>query len=117
MERARARKEEALQTELNGYKTNLIKESIRLGHHQLATFYYAHGDLQNAFKSYVRTRDYCTTAKHITAMCLNVIRVSLEMGNTVHVINYVQKAEQTPDTSVRWGLPPTILPCCPCQAV
>jgi len=48
-------------------------------------------------KCYVRTRDYCTTAKHIIQMCLNVIRVSIEMGNYTHVVNYVSKAEQTPD--------------------
>jgi COP9 signalosome complex subunit 1 len=30
-------------------------------------------------------------------MCLNVIRVSIEMSNYTHVFNYVSKAEQTPD--------------------
>lgn len=56
---------------------------------------------QAAFTSYVRTRDYCSTPKHILAMCLNVIKVSIEMGNYVHVSNYVQKAEQVPDVQVR----------------
>lgn len=55
---------------------------------------------QNAFKSYVRTRDYCTTSRHLLTMCLNVIRVAIEMGNYAHVNNYVQKAEQTPDVQV-----------------
>ena len=35
-----------LETELAGYKTNLIKESIRMGHHELADFFYERGDLQ-----------------------------------------------------------------------
>ena len=35
-----------LETELSGYKTNLIKESIRMGHHELADFFYDRGDLQ-----------------------------------------------------------------------
>ena len=56
---------------------------------------------QAAFTCYVRTRDYCSTSKHIVAMCLNVIKVSVEMGNYVHVNNYVQKAEQQPDALVR----------------
>jgi COP9 signalosome complex subunit 1 len=30
-------------------------------------------------------------------MCMNVIKVSIEMGNYAHVSNYVAKAEQTPD--------------------
>lgn len=56
--------------------------------------------LQNAFKSYVRTRDYCTTGKHVIQMCLNVIKVSIELGNYVHVNNYISKAEQTPEVQV-----------------
>lgn len=35
-----------LESELSGYKTNLIKESIRMGHHELADFFFARGDTQ-----------------------------------------------------------------------
>lgn len=94
--RAEQRKEK-LENELNNYKTNLIKESIRMGYNDFGDFYYAHGLLADAFKSYVRTRDYCTTSKHIIQMCLNVILVSIEMGQFMHVTNYVSKAEQTPE--------------------
>ena len=48
----------------------------------------------------MRARDYCTTGKHLIQMCLNVIRASVEMNNYVHVSNYVQKAESTPDVQV-----------------
>ncbi|WIA41006.1 hypothetical protein OEZ86_004647 [Tetradesmus obliquus] len=95
---AAAQKQERLESELHSHKTNLIKESIRLGHNDLGDFFYNRGDLQNAFKSYVRTRDYCTTPKHIITMCLNAVRVAAEMGNFMHVSNYVSKAEQTPGT-------------------
>jgi len=78
-------------------QTNLIKESIRMGYNDLGDFHYGRGDLQHAFKCYVRTRDYCTTSKHIISMCLNVILVSIELGHFVHVCNYVSKADQTPD--------------------
>lgn len=57
----------------------------------------ARGDLGNAFKCYVRTRDYCQTGKHVIDMCLNIIRTSIALGNYVHVANYVQKAEASPD--------------------
>ena len=30
---------------------------------------------------------------------MNVIKVSIEMGNYAHVVNYVAKAEQTPDNT------------------
>lgn len=68
-----------------------------MGHNELGDFHYNRGDLNSALKCYVRTRDYCTTSKHIIQMCLNVIKVSIEMGNYAHVVNYVAKAEQTPD--------------------
>ena len=57
--------------------------------------------VQNALKCYLRTRDYCTTPKHIVIMCLAIIKCGVEMGNYVHVNNYVSKAEQTPDVAVR----------------
>ena len=37
---------EKLELELNQYKANLIKESIRMGHNDLGDFYYEQGDLQ-----------------------------------------------------------------------
>lgn len=69
-----------------------------MGYNDFGDFYYAHGQLGDAFKNYVRTRDYCTTSKHITQMCLNVILVSIELGQFMHVSNYVGKAEQAPDS-------------------
>jgi COP9 signalosome complex subunit 1 len=66
-----------------------------MGYNDFGDFYYAHGQLADAFKSYVRTRDYCTTAKHIVTMCLNAILVSIEMGQFSHVTSYISKAEQT----------------------
>ena len=73
--------------------------------HALATILFmtkskAFACMQNAFKSYVRTRDYCTTGKHVIQMCLNVIKVSIELGNYVHVNNYISKAEQTAEVQV-----------------
>ena len=65
-----------------------------MGYNDFGDFYYAHGQLGEAFKSYVRTRDYCTTSKHIIHMCMSVILVSIEMGQFTHVTSYVSKAEQ-----------------------
>lgn len=68
-----------------------------MGYNDLGDFYYAHGHLSDALKSYIRTRDYCTASKHVVQMCMNVILVSIELGQFMHVSNYVSKAEQTPD--------------------
>lgn len=59
--------------------------------------------VQNAFRCYVRSRDYCTTSKHILSMCLSAIRAAVEMNNWMHVQNHVAKAEQTPDAMVGGG--------------
>ncbi|MCO5594289.1 hypothetical protein L7F22_048318 [Adiantum nelumboides] len=96
-DRRAAQRLERLENELSGYKTNLIKESIRMGHNDLGDFHYGRGDLTLAFKCFVRTRDYCTTSKHIISMCLNVILVAVNLGQFHHVSTYVAKAEQTPD--------------------
>ena len=68
-----------------------------MGHNDLGEHHYERGDLQAAFKCFVRPRDYCTSSKHLVGMCLSVVRVSLELGSFLHVANYVQKAEATPD--------------------
>lgn len=69
-----------LELDLNTHKTSLVKEAIRMGHNDLGDFHYERGDFATALKCFVRTRDYCTTSKHIIAMCLNVIRASVQMG-------------------------------------
>lgn len=97
VERRAEQRREKLENELNAYKTNLIKESIRMGYNDFGDFHYAHGQLADAFKNYIRARDYCTTGKHIVNMCLNAILVSIEMGQFSHVTSYVSKAEQTPE--------------------
>lgn len=68
---------EKLDTDLKNYKGNSIKESIRRGHDDLGDHYLDCGDLSNALKCYSRARDYCTSAKHVINMCLNVIKVGL----------------------------------------
>ncbi|KAF8938159.1 cop9 signalosome complex subunit [Dissophora ornata] len=86
-----------LEGELKNYKRNSIKESIRMGNIELGNHYYACGDLTAAHRSYSRTRDYCTTSKHLIELCMNVIKVSVELGNFPHVLTYVVKAESTPE--------------------
>lgn len=88
---------EKLDTDLKNYKTNSIKESIRRGHDDLGDHYLDCGDLASALKCFSRARDYCTSGKHIIMMCLNVVKVSVYLQNWAHVINYVTKAETTPD--------------------
>ncbi|CAA7023005.1 unnamed protein product [Microthlaspi erraticum] len=98
VDRRAEQKKGKLENELSSYRTNLIKESIRMGYNDFGDFYYACGLLADAFKNYIRTRDYCTTGKHINHMCMNAILVSIEMGQFTHVTSYVNKAEQNTET-------------------
>ncbi|KAF9582931.1 COP9 signalosome complex subunit 1, partial [Lunasporangiospora selenospora] len=90
---------ETLEGELKNYKRNSIKESVRMGYIELGNHYYEVGDLSNAHRSYSRTRDFCTTPKHMMELSMNVIKVSIELGNFPHVLTYVVKAESTPEVS------------------
>ncbi|XP_067088521.1 COP9 signalosome complex subunit 1 isoform X1 [Osmerus mordax] len=94
---------EKLDTDLKNYKGNSIKESIRRGHDDLGDHYLDCGDLSNALKCYSRARDYCTSAKHVVNMCLNVIKVSVYLQNWSHVLSYVSKAESTPEIAEQRG--------------
>jgi hypothetical protein len=51
-------------------------QAHRRGHDDLGDHYLDCGDLSNALKCYSRARDYCTSAKHVINMCLNVIKVA-----------------------------------------
>ncbi|KAL8756813.1 MAG: hypothetical protein Q9199_002668 [Rusavskia elegans] len=80
-----------LETELKGYKNNLIKESIRMGYDDLGQHFHRTGDLINSVKAYGRMRDFCTTASHVVIMTLRLINVSIDQGNWLAVQTNVQK--------------------------
>jgi len=88
---------EKLDNDLKNYKSNSIKESIRRGHDDLGDHFLDSGDLANALKCYSRSRDYCTSGRHVVSMCVNVIKVSVYLQNWSHVMSYVNKALATPD--------------------
>ncbi|RAL54091.1 hypothetical protein DM860_004562 [Cuscuta australis] len=92
------KKKNRLENDLNPYMKNYtIKESIRMGFTEFGDFYYSRGQLSDSLKSYSRTCDYSSTSNHIIHMCLNVILVSIEMSQFVHVTTYANKAKQIQD--------------------
>ncbi|KAK5257600.1 hypothetical protein LTR16_000107 [Cryomyces antarcticus] len=70
-----------LESELKGYKNNLIKESIRMGNEELATHYFNIGALDHAIKAYSAMRDHCNTPKHVSEMYLKLVLVYIAQGN------------------------------------
>eukprot|EP00871_Galdieria_phlegrea_P004637 jgi/Galph1/5174/GphlegSOOS_G3851.1 len=90
---------ERLEAELQRYRHNMIKDSIRMAYRDLGDFQYSRGNLEEALKNYLKMRDYCMNAQQITDMCLKVIQCAIELKNFALVESYVQKAEQTPEIS------------------
>ena len=75
-ERKAASKLDRLETELNGYKTNLIKESIRMGHNDLGDFHYARGDLQ-VVGAALFPADDAPLARHVSHPC-RLLRIACD---------------------------------------
>lgn len=69
---------EKLDTDLKSAKSLAIKDCIRRGQEDLADHYMDMGDLANALKCHSRSRDYCSSNKHMVNLCLNVIKVKLQ---------------------------------------
>ncbi|TVY43616.1 COP9 signalosome complex subunit [Lachnellula occidentalis] len=80
-----------LQTELNGYKHNLIKESIRMGNEDLGKQYQAMGDLPKASEAFSRMRQDISVSKHIVDVSRHLIEVATEQRNWITVTSNVQK--------------------------
>lgn len=87
---------EQLQSDLKMYRTNLIKESIRIGCNDLANHFYECGLLDESLKMHLQSKEYCTTFQHMFDLCMNVIKISLETENPGQASSYILKAESLP---------------------
>ncbi|KAF2142019.1 uncharacterized protein K452DRAFT_227580 [Aplosporella prunicola CBS 121167] len=84
---------ENLEHQLKGYKNNLIKESIRMGHDDLGRFFTSIGDHGNAIKCYGRERDFCTNTQHIADMSLKLIYSGIQQRSWTTVQTNVSKIQ------------------------
>ncbi|MCJ1307834.1 hypothetical protein MMC25_001482 [Agyrium rufum] len=80
-----------LEVELKGYKNNLIKESIRMGHDDLGQHYHQIGDLGNASKAFNGMRQYCINTNHSAIMYYHLIHVNIDQQNWLAVQSNAQK--------------------------
>ncbi|KAF9531186.1 26S proteasome subunit RPN7-domain-containing protein [Crepidotus variabilis] len=88
-----------LEVELKTYSNNMIKESIRMAHRDLADFYRATGDYGTALKHYTKSREFCTTSQHVLEMCMSILELLIEQRNYSHLTTYVFKAEAALDAT------------------
>lgn len=92
-EKREAVKLEKLEAELMAAKTTMVKESIRLCYSDIGDLQYESGNLSEAMKSYLRTRDYCTIPRHNYEMCIRVVSVSMDLAQYGNVTLHISKAE------------------------
>ncbi|KAI1448244.1 26S proteasome subunit RPN7-domain-containing protein [Annulohypoxylon stygium] len=89
----RANKAETLrmETELKGYKNNLIKESIRIGHRDLGEHLESIGDLTLASEYYIKMRPDASTQSHIQDVGKHVVSIMLQKRDWAGVLANVNK--------------------------
>jgi len=100
---------ERLETELKTYTSNMIKESIRMGHRDLGEYYWSVGDPSQAIKHFNKSREYCTSSQHTLDYSLNVLQLLIETCDYAHIATYVYKAEgalSPPETKDKKGAAP-----------
>ncbi|KAF8323944.1 PCI-domain-containing protein [Clavulina sp. PMI_390] len=93
--KANLKEKDKLETELKTYMSNMIKESIRMGHRDLGEFFWRIGDYQQALKHYNKSREFCSTNPQVLEYALTAIRLLLEFNDYTHISTYVYKAEAT----------------------
>lgn len=64
-----------------------------MAHRDLGDHLRSMGNLTEALKYYVKTRDHCSTSEHVVEMCINVIELSLDLKEYHSISAYVSKAE------------------------
>ncbi|KAI1374687.1 26S proteasome subunit RPN7-domain-containing protein [Hypoxylon crocopeplum] len=80
-----------LEAELKGYKNNLVKESIRIGHRDLGEHLESIGDLNAASDTYFKMRPDASTQSHILDVGKHVISVLVQKRDWAGVLTNVGK--------------------------
>eukprot|EP00428_Durinskia_dybowskii_P079647 CAMPEP_0170442566 /NCGR_PEP_ID=MMETSP0117_2-20130122/47492_1 /TAXON_ID=400756 /ORGANISM="Durinskia baltica, Strain CSIRO CS-38" /LENGTH=429 /DNA_ID=CAMNT_0010703175 /DNA_START=268 /DNA_END=1557 /DNA_ORIENTATION=+ len=91
MNQANQSRLDMLENELSTAKSAMIKEGIRSGHTYIGQLMYQMGNLGEALKAFLRSRDFCTMPRHTIDMCLNVISVSIDMNQFFNASNFIGK--------------------------
>nr|XP_036586635.1 26S proteasome subunit RPN7 [Colletotrichum truncatum]KAF6797192.1 26S proteasome subunit RPN7 [Colletotrichum truncatum] len=107
-ERANKAKTHNLESEVKGYKMNLIKESIRMGNEDLGRHFESIGDLNNAGEAYSRMRPDVSTSKHIIDVGKHLVNVTLQRREWPMVIANLSKITGVQNGDEEKGLQPYV---------
>ncbi|KAI1125218.1 26S proteasome subunit RPN7-domain-containing protein [Nemania abortiva] len=81
-----------LEAELKGYKNNLVKESIRIGHRDLGEHLESIGNLNGAADAYVKMRPDATTASHVIDVSKHIISTLLQKRDWTGILANVKQS-------------------------
>ena len=71
---------EVLEARLNAAQANLNKDAIRNCYLNLGDYFVKVGQLRDALRNVLRSRDYCTTRAQTGHICWKVIELSMNLG-------------------------------------
>jgi COP9 signalosome complex subunit 1 len=80
-----------LENDLLSAKSTTVKESIRLAYCELGILYYKWGRLDEAFKAFLRARDYCSLPKHHSDISYQLVLIAFDMKQYYNANNFVNK--------------------------
>ncbi|KAI0512748.1 26S proteasome subunit RPN7-domain-containing protein [Xylaria bambusicola] len=80
-----------LEAELKGYKNNLIKESIRIGHRDLGEHLEDMGNLNGAIDAYLKMRSEASATAHVIDTNKHIISVLLQKRDWSGILGYANK--------------------------
>ena len=71
---------ELLEARLSAAQANLNKDAIRIAHLNLGDFFYQKGQIRDALRHVLRSRDYCTNRTQTRYICWKVIELAMNAG-------------------------------------
>ncbi|KAI0393616.1 PCI-domain-containing protein [Xylariaceae sp. FL0594] len=80
-----------LESELKGYKNNLVKESIRMAHRELGEHLEKIGDLAGAAEAYIKMRPDSNSQAHVIDVCKHLIGTMVQKRDWAGVLVNVHK--------------------------
>jgi len=76
-------------------QSHLMKESIRTALLALAEFHRERGELREAWRRVARSREYCSSGRQHTQVCLLLIELSVDLREWSSVRDTISRAEHT----------------------
>ncbi|KAI0023140.1 PCI-domain-containing protein [Xylariomycetidae sp. FL0641] len=103
VENLNKRATQELEAQLRGYKNNLVKESIRIGHRDLGEHLENIGDLVSASDAYLKMRPEASTQAHILDVGKHIISTLLQRHDWTGVLANISKvvtANMSPEEQI-----------------